>query len=53
MFPAVPGAAVFPLVTFLFDTMTDRLSTGAATKIAPLICVLGLYLAAQCLMGMI
>ncbi len=47
------GAAAFTLATFLFDTMMDRLSSGPVAKAAPFVCVLGLFLAAQCLMGII
>ena len=48
---AVLGAVVFTAATFLFDTMADRLSTGPAAKIAPLLSAFGLFLACQCLMG--
>jgi hypothetical protein len=44
---------VFTLVTWLFSSMTDRLSTGPAAKAAPVFSALGLYLASQVLMGMI
>ncbi len=50
---AVLGAAVFTAVTWLFDAMLDRLSTGPAAKLAPFVSALGLYLAAQCLMGIV
>ena len=50
---AVIGAVIFTVVTFLFDTMTDRLSSGPASVAAPFISAFGLYLAAQCLMGII
>ena len=50
---ALLGAVVFSVVTFLFDTMVDRLSTGPAAKIAPFVSALGLYLACQCLMGIV
>ncbi len=50
---AVQGAVIFTLSTLLFDTMTDRLSSGPAAKAAPLMSALGLYLAAQCLMGIL
>ncbi len=50
---AVLGAAVFTAVTFLFDAMADRLSTGPAAKLAPVASAVGLYLACQCLMGII
>lgn len=50
---AVLGAAVFTAVTWLFDAMLDRLSTGPAAKLAPFVSAFGLYLAAQCLMGIV
>ncbi len=46
------GCVVFTAITWLFSSMTDRLSTGPAAKAAPLISALGLYLAIQALMGM-
>ena len=49
---AVLGCVVFTAVTWLFSSMTDRLSTGPAAKLAPVMSALGLYLAAQCFMGM-
>lgn len=48
---AVLGGIVFTASTWLFSTMEDRLSTGPAAKAAPIISAFGLYLAAQCLMG--
>ena len=45
------GGAVFTAVTWLFSAMEDRLSTGPAAKLAPVLSALGLYLAAQCFMG--
>ena len=50
---AIAGAAVFTAVTWLFSTIRDRLSSGPSSKAAPLICALGLYLAAQCLTGIL
>ncbi len=50
---AVAGSIVFTVVTWLFSSITDRLSTGPAAKAAPILSALGLYLASQCLMGMI
>lgn len=47
------GGAVFTAVTWLFSSMTDRISTGPAAKAAPVVSALGLYLAFQCLMGII
>lgn len=49
---ALKGGIVFTACTWLFDSVTDRLSSGPAAKAAPFVSALGLYLAAQCLMGM-
>ena len=49
---AVLGAVVFTAVTWLFSSMTDRLSSGPAAKLAPVLSALGLYLASQCFMGL-
>lgn len=49
---AVLGAAVFTAVTWIFSSMMDRLSSGPAAKLAPVMSALGLYLAVQCFMGM-
>ncbi len=48
---AIISAVIFTAATFIFDSIINRLSSGPAGKIAPLISVVGLYLAAQCLMG--
>lgn len=48
----VLGCVVFTAVTWLFSSVTDRLSTGPAAKLAPVLSALGLYLASQCFMGM-
>ena len=48
----VMGAVVFTVVTWLYSYVQDRLSSGAAAKAAPVISALGIYLAAQSLMGM-
>lgn len=50
---AIGGGAVFTIVTFLFTSVQDRLSSGPAKKAAPIISALGLYLAAQCLTGIL
>lgn len=49
---AVLGCVVFTASVWLFSSMTDRLSTGPAAKLAPVLSALGLYLASQCFMGM-
>ncbi len=49
----VLGGVVFTATTWLFTSMTDRISTGPTAKAAPLVCALCLYLAAQCLMGIV
>lgn len=48
---ALMGAVTFTVVTFLFSSMQDRLSSGPAAKAAPVISAAGLYLAAQCLVA--
>lgn len=50
---ALTGGVVFTAATWLFTSMEDRLSSGPAAKAAPWISALGLYLAAQCLAGII
>ena len=50
---ALFGCLVFTLMTWLFSSMMDRLSSGPAAKAAPILSAFGLYLAVQGLMGMI
>ena len=50
---AVLGALVFTCVTWLFSSMMDRLSSGPAARLAPVLSALGLYLAVQCFMGIL
>lgn len=50
---AVLGCVTFTVVTWLFSTIQDRLSTGPASKAAPVISALGLWFAAQCLQGIL
>ncbi len=47
------GCLVFTAATWLFTSMTDRLSTGPAAKAAPVMSAFGLYLAAQALSGIL
>ena len=49
---ATLGCIVFTATTWLFSSMVDRISSGPAAKAAPLASAIGLYLAAQCFMGM-
>ena len=49
---ALKGCVVFSALTWVFDSAMDRLSSGPAAKAAPVLTALGIYLAAQCLMGM-
>lgn len=49
---ALHGTVVFGVVTWLFDAMADRISTGPASKAAPFANALSLYLAAQIFMGL-
>ena len=50
---AVYGGLIFTVLTWLFSSVQDRLSTGPAAKAAPVMSAFGLYLAVQALMGMI
>lgn len=50
---ALAGGVVFTVTAWLFSSIQDRLSSGPASKAAPLFSALGLYLAAQCFAGMI
>ena len=50
---AVAGGVIFTVMTWLFSSVQDRLSTGPAAKAAPIVSAFGLYLAIQALMGMI
>lgn len=49
---AMMGAVVFTVMTWVFTSVKDRLSTGPVAKAAPVVSAVGLYLAVQCLMGM-
>ncbi|MBR4308296.1 MAG: hypothetical protein IKT58_01740 [Oscillospiraceae bacterium] len=50
---AAVGAVVFTACTWVFRSMTDRLSTGPVAKAAPIISAFGIYLASQGFQGMI
>ena len=50
---AVLGGVTFTATTWVYSSMADRLSSGPAAKAAPVVSALGLYLAVQCLMGII
>ena len=49
---AFAGGLIFTIMTWLFSSIQDRLSTGPAAKAAPIVSAFGLYLAVQGLMGM-
>lgn len=49
---AFAGGIIFTVMTWLFSSVQDRLSTGPAAKAAPVVSAFGLYLAIQGLMGM-
>lgn len=50
---ALVGGIVFTAVTWLYTSVQDRLSSGPAAKAAPILSAFGLYLASQCMMGII
>ena len=47
------GACVFTATTWLFTSMVDRISSGPVAKAAPIVSAACLYLAIQCLMGIL
>ena len=49
---AFAGGVIFTIMTWLFSSIQDRLSTGPDAKAAPVVSAFGLYLAMQALMGM-
>lgn len=49
----VLGGIVFSVTAWLFASIQERLATGPNAKLAPVFSAFGLYLASQCLMGMI
>ncbi len=50
---ALVGCTAFTVTTFLFTSIQDRLSSGSATKASMLFSAVSLYMAAQCLAGII
>ena len=50
---AVAGGIVFTVTAWLFTSIQDRLSSGPACGAAPVVSAFGLYLAAQCFMGIL
>ena len=46
-------AALFLVLTFLFTTLRERLSSGRAGPLAPLVTGGVLFLACQCFIGMV
>ena len=47
------GGVTFTATTFLFTSIQERLSSGPAAKASALFSAVSLYMAAQCLAGMI
>lgn len=50
---AAVGGVVFAVTTLLFTSMQERLASGPSKKLAPVLSAFGLYLAAQCLTGIL
>lgn len=48
---ALTGAAIFTITTFVFTSIQDRLSSGPAAKLAPVMSALGIWLAVQAFAG--
>ena len=47
----VSGAVIFTLCTFVFSSIQDRLSSGPAARLAPVMSALGVWLAVQAFAG--
>lgn len=47
------GGAVFTVTTWLFSSILERISSGPARKLSPIISAFGLYLAAQGFLGFV
>lgn len=47
------GGIIFTVMTWLYSSALDRLSSGRTAKAAPVVCALGLWLAAQCMAGIV
>jgi hypothetical protein len=50
---AAVGCVTFTATAWLYTSIQDRLASGPVAKAAPILSALGLYLAAQCFMGII
>ena len=50
---ALLGGVIFTVITWLYTTMVDRISSGPVAKAAPIMSALGLYLAVQCFAGLL
>ncbi len=50
---AVLGAVIYTLAAFLYDGIVERLSSSPASRLAPLVSGVGLWLAAQCIVGIV
>ena len=48
---ALTGAVVFTVCTFIFTSIQDRLSSGPAAKLAPIMSAFGIWLAVQAFAG--
>ena len=48
---AASGAVIFTLCTFAFTSIQDRLSSGPAARLAPIMSAFGIWLAVQAFAG--
>ena len=48
----VSGTVIFTITAFVFTDLQDRLSTGPAARLAPVMSALGIWLAVQAFAGM-
>lgn len=50
---AAVGGVVFTVVTWLFSSMQERMTSGPEAKAAPVVCAVGLYLASLGFVGIL
>ena len=48
---SLTGAVIFTICTFVFTSVQDRLSSGPAARLAPIMSALGIWLAVQAFAG--
>jgi len=50
---ALVGGGIFTAITWIFDSLTERIQSGPAGKLAPVLTAFVLYLVSQCFIGIL